>query len=102
MECQFLVAQLPVLLEDRAAQYRFGRQTLPSGGFDANPDQIAGHQAKQFAMLVQPSRHRLQLAADLVCGEDIEYAGLDGAFLAQCRLRRWQAFGISGMRPKIT
>jgi hypothetical protein len=23
-----------------------------------------------------------------VCGEDIEYAGLDGAFLAHCQLRR--------------
>jgi hypothetical protein len=26
-----------------------------------------------------------------VCGESIEYTGLDGAFLAHCRLRRWQA-----------
>ena len=48
-------------------------------------------------MLIQPLRHRLQLAADLVPGEKIEYAGLDGAFLAHCRLRRWQGFGISGM-----
>jgi fatty-acyl-CoA synthase len=32
----------------------------------------------------------LQLAADLVPGEQIEYAGLDGAFLAHCQLRRWR------------
>ncbi len=49
-------------------------------------------------MPVQPLRHRLQLVADLVCGENIEYAGLDGAFLAHCRLRRWQGLGISGMK----
>src|SRR5271170_6114622 len=41
-------------------------------------------------MLVQPERHSLQLAADLVLGEEIEYAGLDGAFLTHCRLRRWR------------
>jgi hypothetical protein len=39
-------------------------------------------------MLIQPLRHRLQLAADLVFGEEIEYAGLDGAFLTHCWLRR--------------
>ena len=38
-------------------------------------------------MLVQPVRHGFQLTADLVSGEKIEYAGLDGAFLAHCRLR---------------
>ena len=97
MERQLLVAQLPVLLEQRAAQHRFGRQALPSGGLDADPNQIARHQAKQIAMLIQPLRHRLQLVADLVRGENIEYAGLDGAFLAHCRLRRWQGFGLSGM-----
>jgi len=36
-------------------------------------------------MLVQPLRHRFQLAADLVIGEEIEYADLDGAFLTHCR-----------------
>jgi hypothetical protein len=33
-------------------------------------------------------RGLLQLAADLVFGEQIEYAGLDSAVLAHCRLRR--------------
>ena len=97
MEGQLLVAQLPVLLEDRAAQYGFGWQTLPSGRLDAAPTQVSRHHGKQIAMLIQPLRHRLQLAADLVRGEKIEYAGLDGAFLAHCRLRRWQGFGLSGM-----
>jgi hypothetical protein len=41
-------------------------------------------------MPVKPLRHRLQLAADLVLGKNIEYTGLDGAFLAHCRLRRWR------------
>ena len=97
MERQLLVAQLPVLLEDRAAQHRFGRQALPSGSLDADPNQVSGHQAKQIAMLVQPLRHRLRLVTDLVRGENIEYAGLDGPFLAHCRLRRWQGFGLSDM-----
>src|SRR3954469_440724 len=39
-------------------------------------------------MLIQPRRGLLQLAADLVFGEDIEYAGLDSAVLAHCRLWR--------------
>ena len=82
MERQFLVAQLPTLLEKRTTQHRFGRQALPPGGLDAAPDQVTGNQAKQIAMHIQPSRHRLQLAADLVCGENIEYAGLDRAFWA--------------------
>src|SRR5712671_5797299 len=33
-------------------------------------------------------RDRLQLAADLVPGKDLEYRGLDGALLTHCRLRR--------------
>src|SRR4051812_30514650 len=41
-------------------------------------------------MLIQPRRSLLQLAADLVLGEQIKYAGLDSAFLAHYRLRRWQ------------
>jgi hypothetical protein len=41
-------------------------------------------------MLIQPRRGLLQLAADLVLGEPIKYAGLDSAFLAHYRLRRWQ------------
>ena len=41
-------------------------------------------------MVFQPRRHLLQLAADLVPGQEIEYAGLDSAFLAHYRLRRRQ------------
>src|SRR4051795_981512 len=36
-------------------------------------------------MLIQPLRDLLQLAADLVLGEQIKYAGLDRAFLAHYR-----------------
>ncbi|RJT22400.1 hypothetical protein D3227_39345 [Mesorhizobium waimense] len=30
-------------------------------------------------------------------GAQAEYPILDGAFLAHCRLRRWQGIGLSGM-----
>jgi hypothetical protein len=36
------------------------------------PAQILGRQPDQLAVLVQSLRHRLQLAADLVPGEEIE------------------------------
>jgi hypothetical protein len=52
--------------------------------------QILRRQTDELAMLVQPLRQRLQLSADLVIGEEIEWAGLDGAFLTHCRLRRWR------------
>jgi hypothetical protein len=87
VERQFPVAQLPILFEQRAAQHRFGGQALPSSRFNAAPTQVSRHQAKQIAMLIQPLRHRLQLAADLVRGEKIEY-GLDGAFLPN--LNSWR------------
>jgi hypothetical protein len=51
MEGQLLIAQLAVLLEERAAQYRFGRQP---GGLDATSTQISHHQTKQVTMLIQP------------------------------------------------
>ena len=85
MKRKLLIAQLAMLLEKRTAQDRFGRQTLSPGLFDAMPAQILRHQPDDLAMLVQPLRHRLQLPADLVIGEEIEYAGLDGAFLTHCR-----------------
>jgi hypothetical protein len=63
--------------------------------------QIAGHQAHQRALLIQPLRDRLQLTADLVSGKDLEYSGLDGAFLTHCRLRRrGLRFGFNGMHPQ--
>src|SRR3954451_2060623 len=53
-----------------------------------------------FARLrfVQPRRRFLQLAADLVFGEEIEYAGLDSAVLAHCRLRWWRVALVSAPR----
>ncbi len=90
MERQLLVAQLPVLLEQSAAQHRLAGQSLPSGSLDADSTQVPRDQAEHVAIVVQPLRHRFQLTADLVRSEKIEYAGLDGAFLAHCRLRRWQ------------
>ena len=72
MKRHLLVAQLAMLLEKPAAQDRLGRQTPSPGLLDAMPAQILRHQPDQLAMLVQPSRHRLQFAADLVPGEEIE------------------------------
>jgi len=72
MKRQLLIAQLAMLLEKRAAQDRLSRQTLSPGLLDAVSAQILGRQPDQFAMLVQPLRHRFQLAADLVIGKEIE------------------------------
>jgi len=54
MERQFLIAQLPVLFEQRATQHRFGRQTSPSGGLDVAAAQVPRDQAEQVAIVVQP------------------------------------------------
>lgn len=86
MESQFLVAELAMLLGQRAAQHRLRRQALAAGLLDPMPAQVGGHQPGQATLLVQPIGHPLQLTADLVSGEKIEYTGLDGAFLAHCRL----------------
>ena len=72
MKRQFLVAQLAMLLEYRAAQDRLGRQAFSPGFLDAVSAQILRRQSDELAMLIQPLRHRLQLAADLVIGEEIE------------------------------
>src|SRR5271165_983533 len=72
MKRQLLVAQLAMLLEKPATQDRLGRQTLSPGLLNALSAQILGRQPDELAMLVQPLRHRLQLAADLVLGEEIE------------------------------
>ena len=85
MKRQLLIAQLAMLLEKRAAQDRLGRQAFSPGLLNAASAQILRRQPDELAMFVQPLRHRLQLAADLVIGEEIEYAGLDGAFLTHCR-----------------
>jgi len=72
MERQFLVAQLAILLEQSTTQDRLGRQALPSGGLDGAAAQITRDQAEQVSMLVEPLRHRVQFAADLVPGKTIE------------------------------
>jgi hypothetical protein len=74
MKGQLLIAQLAVLLEQRAAQDALRRQALPSGLLDPVPAQVPCDQAEQLAVVVQSLRHRLQLTADLVPGEQIEYA----------------------------
>jgi hypothetical protein len=103
MECQFLVAQLAMLLEMPASMHRLRRQALPSGLLDLAPPQVARHQTEHRAMLIQPLRHRLQLTTDLVPREKIEYAGLGAAFLTHCRLRLWRLFfGISDLMSKCT
>src|SRR3954447_16576212 len=53
MEGQFLVAQLPVLLEERTAQHRLRRQALPSGLLHPVAAQVPCHKAEQRRMLVQ-------------------------------------------------
>jgi hypothetical protein len=87
MERQLLIAQLAVLLEQGAAQHRLRRQAQPPGLPHPISAQVRRDQAGQLAVLIEPGGHRLQLATDLVPGEQIEYAGLDRAFLAHRRLR---------------
>jgi len=100
---QLVVTQLSLLLEQRTAQHRLRRQASASGFAQSVARQIAGHQAHQRALPIQPLRDRLQLTADLVPGKDLEYRGLDGAFLTHCRLRRCGLrFGFKGMHPQPT
>ena len=73
MKGQLLVAQLPVLLEQRAAQHRFRWQAMASGLLEPLPAQIADHQSQQRAVLVEPLRDALQLAANLVFRENLKY-----------------------------
>jgi hypothetical protein len=90
MKRQLLITQLTVWLEQRTAQHRLRRQAPPPSLLDAVPAQVRRDQAEQLAVVIQPLRHRLQLTTDLVSGEQSEYAGLDRAFLAHGRLRRWR------------
>jgi hypothetical protein len=100
---QLFVTQLPLLLEQRTAQHCLGRQAAASGLAQPVAPQIAGHQAHQRALPIQPLRDRLQLAADLVPGKNLEYSGLDGAFLTHYRLRRrGLRFGFNGLHPQPT
>src|SRR5215469_2108990 len=63
---QVLVTQLALLLEQRAAQHAFRRQASPPGLAYSLSPQITRHQPDQPALAIQPLRHHLQLAADLV------------------------------------
>ena len=103
MKGELFVTQLPLLLEQRTAQHRLRRQAAAAGLAQSVATQIAGHQAHQRVLPIQPLRDRLQFAADLVPGENLEYRGLDGAFLTHCRLRRQGlCFGFNGMHPQPT
>ena len=88
MKGQLVITELALLLEQRTAQYGFHRQPLSPGRAQPLAPQIACNQAQERALPIQPVRNRLQLAPDLVSGKDLEYRGLDGAFLTHCRLRR--------------
>ena len=61
---------------------------MPAGLTHSLSPQVTRNQAGQLALTVQPLRHPLQLAADLVLRKHFEYSGLDGAFLTHDRLRR--------------
>jgi len=45
-------------------------------------------------MLIQPLRHRFQLMADLVCREEIEYAGFS---IRRFEVKRFRAFHFTGI-----
>ena len=70
MKRQFLVAQLAMLLGEHSAADSAGRPSRPVSLTPCRRE--SPPQLDKFAMLVQPLRHRLQLAADLVSGEEIE------------------------------
>ena len=98
MKGQLFVTQLPLLLEQRTAEHRLCRQSLPSGLAHPAAAQIAGHRAHQRVLPIRPLRDGVQLAANLVPGKHLEYSGLDRAFLAHGRLRRGGfRFGFNGL-----
>ena len=102
MKGQFLVTELALLLQQRAAQHRFRRQSAPPGLAHTFAPQIARHHAHQRALAIQPARDCLQLAADLVSSKDLEYRGLDGAFLTHCRAPAVRTgFGFSGLNQSL-
>jgi hypothetical protein len=88
MKRQLFVTQLPMLFEQGTAQHRLRRKAVPSRVLEAMFAKIGNHQTQHITMLIQPLRHRLQFAADLVFSKNIEYCALDGAFLTHCWLRR--------------
>src|SRR5882672_331680 len=97
MKGQLLVAQLPVLLEQRAAHHRFRRQAVSSGLLDPVPAQITDHQTQQRTVFVEPLRDGFQLAADLVLRENLKYRGLYDAFLTMVELPMVSGFAAHSM-----
>ena len=97
MKGQLLVAQLPVLLEQRAAHHRFCRQAMSSSLLDPVPAQIAGHPTQQPTVFVEPLRDGFQLAPDLVLSENLKYSGLDDALLTHCRAPTVAGFASNSM-----
>ena len=84
-------------LQQIATPHGFSREAPPSSGLNPHPHQIAGHQAKQVAMLIQPSRHRLQLVTDLVRGEKDRICWLGRCVLGALSAPAVAGFGGSGM-----
>ena len=97
MKGQLLVAQLPILLEQRAAHHRFCRQAMSSSLLDPVPAQIAGHQTQQPTVFVEPLRDGFQLAPDLVLSENLKYSCLNDALLTHCRAPTVAGFGSNSM-----
>jgi hypothetical protein len=79
MECQFLIAQQAVLLQQGATLHRLRRQSRRPVAL--SPCRRRFDAAGQLAMRRRAMPTRLQLTPDLVPGEEIEYADLDRAFL---------------------
>jgi len=67
-----VTSNLPFEEWTSAAQDRLRRQAFASDFLNAASAQILRRQPNELAVLVQPLRHRLQLATDLVFGEEIE------------------------------
>ena len=72
MKRQLFVTQLTMLFEKGTAQHRLRRKAVPSRVLEVMPAKIASHQTQHITMLIQPLRHRLQFATDLVRGKNIE------------------------------
>ena len=91
------------LLEKHSGQDRLCWQAIRPVSSTSWRRTILRQQPAELGMLVQPLRHRLQLAADFVIGEEVEYPGLDGAFLHIVGSRGVGfALGFTGVIPKGT
>src|SRR5450755_5033814 len=64
--------------------------------------QISSDQAQQRTLLIQPSRQCVQRTTELVLRKNIEYCGLDGAFLTHCWLRWLRGVLLQWNDPKHT